>query len=365
MDFAIALLIFVVTLAVYFNYANNFQKQEKGDIDYMINEATAISSSLALGGYPNDWDNTSVIRIGISNEQKLNSSKLKNFKKLDYAITKRKFATTYDYFVFFVNNKGEVLNINGICGVGYPLINVSYNIKSAYYYSAEDDSFLKDFINESFNADIYFGDNPSDEDDIDSLKSNITKYNFLIMEHPLLPTSAYNDIKDEINNFTSTGGLLMISGELTTAQGKDLVGVDFYKKAGQSTSDRNSTVNSTDPYLSVNIGQSIVFAQAYYVENKSESLEFKQIASFNLDQKNAISKWKYGNGSVYFFSDFDITAFDGNFVEAVEDTIKGFIAGTCSPVNISIAITPKKLVKTERYLNYNSDIIKMIVYLWQ
>lgn len=365
MDFAIALLLFTFTIVVYFSYTNNFQKQEKGELDVILTDAKSISSSLALSGYPNDWDNTTVIRIGIADEQKVNATKVKNFKKYDYKKSKRLFATPYDYVVFFVNEKGEVLNINSVCALGYPLLNVSYNIRAAYYYQDSDDSFLKNFMSQTFKADIYFDDDTNDIYGLHGFISNLSKYQFIMMEHPLLTGGDYNNYKDKIENFSSRGGLFMISGEMTTAQGKNLVGVDFFKKSGQSISDRNSTANNTDQYLSLKIGENIVFAQAYYVENTSSAVNFLQLATFNADGRNALSKWQYGNGTVYFFSDFDVSFFNGNFVNVIEDAVKGLIEGTCNPINITTAITPKKLVKTERYLTHNSKIVKMVIYLWQ
>ncbi|MBI2656752.1 hypothetical protein HYX03_03365 [Candidatus Woesearchaeota archaeon] len=357
MDFAIALLLFTFTLVIYFSYTTNFQKQEKGELEPIISDAKAISSSLALSGYPANWDNTTVIRIGIADEQKVNATKLKSFKQLDYSATRKKFATVYDYFVFFVNDKGEVLNINGVCGIGIPDVNVSYNIKSAYYYSDEDDSFLRAFMNDTFKADIYFGNQ------IDKLISNLSKYGFLVLEHPLMSTSTFNQYKSNFENYTSNGGLLMISGELAAAQGKNMVGVDFYKKSGQSSSQRTAIVNNTDPYLALAVGQSMVFDQYYYVENQTAS-EFKIIATFNQSDDKAIAKWKYYNGTVYFFSDFDVYFFNGNFINVVEDLSKSFVEGTCTSINITSA-NLKKLVKTERYLNYNSKVVKMVVYVWQ
>ena len=210
MDFAIALLLFTFTVAVYFGYIGNLQKQEGGKLDLLTKDAKAMSSALALEGYPDDWNNLTVIRIGIIDDQKLNSTKLKEFKQLTYNFSKRRFGTIYDFFVYFVNEKDEVLNVNSVCGVGFPLANLTYNIKSAYYYSDDDDEFLLDFMNDSFKADIYFGDNPGNENDIDALKSNISKYKLLVMEHPLLSTSNYNSLKDSINNFSSTGNFFMI-----------------------------------------------------------------------------------------------------------------------------------------------------------
>ncbi len=363
MDFAIALLLFTFTLAVYFSYTTNFQKQEKGSLDSLLTDAKAISSSLVLSGYPADWGNITVIRIGIADEQQVNATKLKNFRQLGYSLSKKKFGTVYDYFVFFVNNKGEVLNINGICGVGNLLINTSYSVKSAYYYKDEGDSFLKNFMNQTFKADIYFNDN-DDIYGLDGLMSNLSKYSFVMMEHPLMSGGDFSANKPKIENYSSTGGLLMISGELASPSTNNMAGADFRKKSGQSISQRTAIVNNTVTYLSLTPGQSMVFAQYYYVENTSSAAGFNTIATFNQTSDNAIAKWKYGNGTVYFFSDFDVSGFNGNFISVVEEAVKGLVEGTCNPISIT-GISQKKLVKTERYLSYNSKVIKMVIYLWQ
>ena len=363
MDFAIALLLFTFTVVVYFSYTNNFQKQEKGDLDFMLGDAKSISSSLALRGYPNDWDNTTVLRIGLAEEQKINSTKVKLFKQYDYKNSKRRFGTQYDYLVFFVNSKGEVLNINGVCAIGSPLVNTSYNIKSAYYYQDLSDSFLKNFMKQAFNADIYFDDNNNDIYGLDGFISNLSKYSFIVMEHPLMSGGDFSTNKPRIENYSSNGGLMMISGELAAPSTNNMVGADFKKKSGQSTSQRTAIVNSTDNYLKFTIGQSVVFAQYYNVQNTSAG-NFNAIASFNQSDDNAIARWNYGNGTVYFFSDFDVSSFSGDFVGLVEDAASSLVEGTCNPINIT-GISLKKLVKTERYLNYNSKVIKMVVYLWQ
>ena len=363
MDFAIALLLFTFTLAVYFGYANNFQKQEKGELDALITDAKSISSSLALPGYPNNWNNETVIRMGIAEEHRINSTKVSNFKLMNYNASKRIFGTIYEYFVFFTNDKGEVLNVNGVCGIGNPIVGTKYNVRSAYYYQDEDDEFLKDFMNETFAADIY-------KNDMDNLMSNLSKYRLLVMEHPKISPPVYNDYKDAIESYASNGSLsyFMISGQLVDAQDRELVGVDFIKKSGESPSECPAIVNSTDQYLSLTVGQSLVFDQCYRVENSTSATppttDFKIISTFNKTDEKAIARWGYGNGTVYFFSDFKVTFFSGDFVKIVEDAAKSLISGTCTPINATNAAR-QKLVKTERYLIYNSKPVKMVVYLWQ
>lgn len=357
MDFAIGMLLFTFTLVIYFSYTNNFQSEDKGSLELMLNDVKSISSSLALEGYPNDWSNLTAIRIGIADGQKVNATKLKRLNQLNYASGKRKFATSYNYFVYFVNSNGDVLNINGVCGSGYPLINLTYNMKSAYYYQDPSDSFMLDFMSQVFKADIY-------KDDIASLSSNLSKYDFLVMEHPLLTSSEFNNNKAKLENYSSRGGLLMISGELAAPATNTMAGSDFKKKSGQSQSQRTAVANNTDAALSLNVGDSMAFAQYYYIQNNSEAANVVRIATFNQTDDNAIAKWQYGNGTVYFFSDFDVSNFNGNFVEVVQNAAQSAAEGTCTSVNMT-GISAKDIVKAERYLTYNSKIIKMIVYVWQ
>ena len=357
MDFAIGLLLFFFTIVIYMSYTDNLQNQDKGELDDMLTDARAISSSLILSGYPTDWNNKTVIRIGIADDQRINATKLKLFKSLNYTMTKKIFPTPYDYFVFFMNDKGQVLNIYGICGVGNFLVNITYDIKSAYYYQDPADSILKDFMNQTFKADIYFND-------ISNFASNLSKYGFIVMEHPLLSGSQFASYRGRLENFSSNGGIFMISGELAAPQASTMVGVDFRKKSGQSSTQRRAIVNNTDPYLALTVGQSMVFDQYYYVINNSDATQFNIIATFNQSDDNAIAKWKYGNGSVYFFSDFNVTFFSGDFIKIIEDLAKSFIEGTCTPINVT-NLKQKRLVKIERYVNYNSKIVKMVVYLWQ
>lgn len=381
MDFAIALLLFTFTLVVYYSYTNNFQKQDKGGLDNLITDAKAVSSSLALPGYPPGWDNATVLRIGIADEQAINATKVKKFKQYGYNASKRKFGTQYDFVVFFIDGKYQVININGVCAIGFPAINSTYFTKSAYYYQDEEDAFLKSFMINSLKADIYFDDQSDGIYSLQGLISNISKYGLIVLEHPLLSGGNYNEYYRELNNFTASGGFLLISGELATSNGRDLNGIEFWKKSGQSQSQRTAVVNNTDPYLTLKVGDSMVFNQYYYATNTTSlgiesnpqeddynpytAVNFLRIATFNHTDDNAAAKWKYGNGTVYFFSDFDVSFFNGNFVSMVEDALSGFIEGTCTPINVSNAINPKKLVKIERYLTYNSKVARMEVYVWQ
>ena len=78
----------------------------------------------------------------------------------------------------------------------------------------------------------------------------ISDYAFIVFEHPALPGGLLTvENTDRINNFTNYTGLFMVSGQLGAAQGKKLGGVEFRKHAGSSFSDKNSTVNISDPFF--------------------------------------------------------------------------------------------------------------------
>ncbi|MBI2651613.1 hypothetical protein HYX01_04025 [Candidatus Woesearchaeota archaeon] len=361
-DFIIGMLIFSFMLISYYTYTTNISKQDSLLLEELISDAESISSSLLLAGFPVDWSNETVMSIGITNNNyKINATKLSDFAALPYNRTKKLFGAIYDYTIFFTDESGASINVEGFCGIGSSKANISYDVNSAYYYDDEDDSFLKDFMKNNLNADIY---SEESDNDFDDLMANIANYGFIVIEHPLLSSSVFEDNKQKIENFTSNKGILMLSGEIVSAQGKEMAGVKFYKKAGQSISDRNSTVIANDNFLSFAIGENIVFRQAYYVENQSDAKNFVDIVKFNDDNETAVSRWSYGNGSVFYFSDFDVSYFNGNFIDEVTNAIKKWGKFKCNPISLNNT-KYKNLVKLERLLVYNSNPIKMVVYVWQ
>jgi hypothetical protein len=362
-DFAIGMLIFMFMLIAYYSYVSNISQHDGLVMKDLISDAESLSSSLLLPGFPEDWDDTYVESIGITNDnQNINKTKIIDFKDMEYQKTKTLFGITSDYFIYFLDENGNIANVEGICGIGAPEINVTYKVKSAYYYDNAADSFLKEFMEDSLNADIYSAE--PGYDDFETLISNINEYGFVVIEHSMLTTSTFTNNKDKLENFTANRGLLMLSGYIVNAQGREMAGVKYYKKAVQSISDRNSTVTSEDEFLAFTEGEHIVFRQAYYVENQSGAKNFTEIVRFNADNRIAVARWDYGNGSVFYFSDFDVSYFEGEFVDEVTDAVKRWGKFECNPINLS-GIPYENLVKIERLLIYDSKPIRMVSYVWQ
>ena len=371
-DFAISAFILVVFIIIYFDYTKNLSDRDNSSLDELLAGAKIISSSLTTGGYPDNWKAGTVVRIGFTDEgNKINNAKFNEFNLINYNRSKKLLSTTKDYFFFFQNETGNLTSVEGFCGSGYPGVNVSYNIKSAYYYRGPgQEEYLKSFMQDKFDADIY--QEGGSGNDLNALIANINNYGIVVMESPELSTNVFNDFKAAAEPYVNNGGFLINGGQLLAAQGKTMTGVTFQKIAGTSSSDKVATVVREDALLTFHVTDQIQFTQAYYIQNVPGAVDFTDIARFNesdinfqdiLDNKIAMARWSYGYGKVIFFSDFDATYFKGDFQDNLKASIRRWIGATCLPIDIS-NIKRNNLVRIGRLLVYNSGIVKMVLYVW-
>ncbi len=355
-DFILGISLFIAALVIYYNYIYEFSSQEENSYNKLIDESSVVSSSLVTSGFPNDWNNSNVVRIGLADETKINRVKLKSFKRLNYSKAKSYFGIVDDYFVFFTDKDNQAINVYGTCGIGSPLANSTFKTRTAYYYQDPLYASLKDPVQERLNADIYFSN-------IDELILNINSYDYLIMETANLNDAQHALYSASLDDFVSNGGKIFVAGKYAETNGKDNFGSSFFFKADQSPLQRNSTANITDFSLDVSSPDLILFRQAAYI-NPNVATDFRQVASFNSDNQVSIGSWKYGAGSVYFASDSVAEQFDGNFTDIVADAAATFMEGYCHDANLSkTGLT--KIARTKRYVFYNSRVIGMVVYAWQ
>ena len=387
MDFVIATAIFSLVLISYYTYTTNISKQDTAIRDDLISDAKTIASSFTTNGYPSNWNSNNVIRIGFTDSNnRLNTTRFSEFTEINYTKSKRLLGIISDYFLFFANESGDVQNVEGFCGTGIGEVNISYEVSAAYYYQGPDDvdQFLRDFMVNKFGAEVYCdtGKNGCTDPNIDALISNINDYGIIVLEGSEFSGGDYGDFKEAVEPWVQAGGLLMISGELVSGQLKPMVGAQFRKNAGLSSSEEPATVINEDEFLAFNLRDQIVFDQAYSAEEDASisppAVDFIDIARFNctgpgtcdiefediLDNAIAISRWLYGDGKVFFFSDFDVEYFAGDFQAILEASTTKWVGAICLPINID-NINRDNLVKVERLLVYNSDPIKMILYMWQ
>ena len=215
-DFVVGMMIFSFLLASYYIYTTNISKKDSVVMNDLIADAKTVASSLTSSGYPDSWNSNTVIRVGFTdNYNRIDNDLFREFTEIGYNKSRKLLGTTYDYFLFFVNESGDVQNVEGVCGTGNPEINITYGIAAAYYY--KDESELKQFMIDNFEADIY---QDQTSQDIDELIANINNYGLVVIESPEFSTSTFDDIKSGIETWVLGGGLFMLSARPAASQAK-------------------------------------------------------------------------------------------------------------------------------------------------
>lgn len=369
-DFAIAIVIFSLTLISYYQYTTNISKQDSSVMVDLISDAKSISSYLTTGGYPTNWNSNNVVRIGFTdNYNRIDNAKFVELTKIGYNKSKKLLGTPYEYFLYFINESGDVQNIEGFCGTGNPAVNITYDIKAAYYYQGPgEEEFLKTFMVETFQADVYYDKSNGAKvglNDQSALIDSISDYDFVVVEHPYWNDAVFKKFVDYAEPWVQNGGILFLGGEMGASQISDGFDIIFKKLAGASSNQRTATVINEDPYINFNIDDEIVFNQFYYIEDDGVGSDLVTIAIFkNEGDKIGLARWPVGEGKILFFSDFDSTYLAGNFQEILEGSVKKWANAMCLPIDIT-NINRENLVRLDRLLIHNSDQVKMVLYLWQ
>lgn len=119
-DFIIALMIFVIVLVIYYKFVVNLSEQDRSAFEELVSDSKMISSSLVSGGFPENWTNTTVQRIGITdNNYRVMQSKVNDIERLGYKKTRVLFGTKFDYFASFEDRSRCLVNITAGFGLGY------------------------------------------------------------------------------------------------------------------------------------------------------------------------------------------------------------------------------------------------------
>ena len=379
MDFVIAMAIFSLALIWYYTHTTNISTQDTITRDGVISDAKTIASSFTSSGYPLNWNSNNAIRIGFTDSNnKLDTSRFREFTEINYNKSKRLLGIISDYFLFFTNESGDVQNVEGFCGTGGHGVNASYDIKEAYYYegdTAGGEDYLKSFMENTFHATVYCQSDPKCSTSLffDEFIVDMDNYDFIVVEHPTWSDGDFDDFKDAANPWVQAGGIMFLGGEMGSSMQSTGLGARFRKKSGTSESDRLTTVVNEDEFASFNLAENIIFTQAFYVRPDGGTI-LKDIARFNGTRVEfddikangdiAVARWPYGNGKVFFFSDFDADYLNGDILATLQNAAKKWADAKCLPINIS-NLKRENLVKAERLVTHNSNLLKMVLYLWQ
>src|SRR3989338_3668446 len=102
MDFVIGIIIFSLVLITYYTYTTNISKQDAVVLNDIISDSKSVSSSLMLAGFPENWNNETVQRIGLTgSNQQTDDTKLRYLSGISYKESKKLLGAVYYFFIFF------------------------------------------------------------------------------------------------------------------------------------------------------------------------------------------------------------------------------------------------------------------------
>ena len=350
MDFVIGIIIFSLVLIAYYTYTTNISKQDAVVLNDIISDSKSVSSSLMLAGFPENWDNETVQRIGITgNNQNVNETKLRYLSDISYKEAKKLLGTVYDFFMFLEDGNGNLINIGSECGYGSGNASANQTFKNAAYFNqAENDMEDEmDALEQKLGITIY-----RDWSSANNMLNNISAYEIVLMENPRFSSSQ----AAQLESYVSSKGFIFISQGMLTSNSGQILGVSYDK--GQPNCNDNATVVYDDLFLTLKKGDKIAPDDCPYISG-----DVTEIAEFP-DGKTSIAKWDYGNGSVYYFSDFDVD-FVGDLQGSIKDAFEASILVCGKARGISFDADYSNLVKTERQLLFESKPAKMVLYMWQ
>jgi len=168
---------------------------------------------------------------------------------------------------------------------------------------------------------------------IDDLMNNLSNYNTIYLEDAHIQYTT--DYIERLSNWVQTGNALILSEHTMCRESTgtfssnsyrcdvpgitedvwDIFGVRLYEEDsawGYTSSRTNVIVNDTDEAFDLVLGDQLSFEERSYLENINAT-NYKTIAkyidSFRLREsrdKPAIAFWDYGNGKIFYFSDFQV-----------------------------------------------------------
>ena len=117
-DLFMAMVIFSVALLLYMKVSSNLSDTDDRQLEELKADSAFIAESLVGTGYPDGWNSSNAEKIGLTDGgQILNTSKVSAAAAINYTTLKVLFGTRNDFFAFFQDKDGNVLNL-GSCGTG-------------------------------------------------------------------------------------------------------------------------------------------------------------------------------------------------------------------------------------------------------
>jgi len=129
-DLIIGAVLFIIGVIGFYFFAINSQQEQSNKLEELNYASSTVADNLLSEGLPGNWNSSSVIRIGITTENKINQTKLDQFYNLsvqDYQLTKSLFNTNKEYYLIF--KTAVTINNEQVTAIGRAPQNQSNLIK--------------------------------------------------------------------------------------------------------------------------------------------------------------------------------------------------------------------------------------------
>lgn len=108
----------------FFVRMNALELHQQTDLNGLVIEAQDISNELMSPGYPPAWTSANVIRVGVVENERVNSSRLDALAELNYTALRKLLRVTNEFFVFIEQGNGCLVPFGGGYGAGNPAVSV-------------------------------------------------------------------------------------------------------------------------------------------------------------------------------------------------------------------------------------------------
>jgi hypothetical protein len=123
LDIMAGMMLFLTGIMIFFVYTLNQPGEAQENFELLFYDARVIANSLMSSGYPQKWDSANIVTLGITDDNRINETKLESLYNIiytdsNYSYTKNILNTRYDYYIFLDENM--TINSNQVEGIGKP-----------------------------------------------------------------------------------------------------------------------------------------------------------------------------------------------------------------------------------------------------
>lgn len=300
-DFILSIVIFVSLLVLIFVSFNTFENQiaiASNRIDYATFTKETSDVLFSFPGSPSNWSaaNVNVVGLGEVNTNAISAGKVLSLFDIDYSTNKQNFSLgSYEFNLTFYEEdsifysgiaQNKVALFVTSASAAFAMVNGSNLTWDLYGANSTD-------LGASTAQIKRYGDKSAV---LNLLIDNLTQYNTVIIENGNDVTVNDSEVVDFLNN----GGTLVYTGNASNSFVSNL-GASF----ATSQNENGQIINFS--YVLRNFNYTPVFSNTFYYatfnSNNINVSGFKMIISREFNSNQCLAcHWKYGAGSVYFFS---------------------------------------------------------------